>query len=213
MARPNQLVQAIAEVFDLDEALVRQRAYALRDANLITQERRGRGKGSMTARDAAHLLIATAGASRFRDAVLAVHQHGACKSQDGRWDLQIDGLQAVDNLGSDHSFADFIEAVLLSIVDGSIHTDGDRLLDGSGLASLGINIQMHEPGPLSEVTLGIKGRNEDGATVLLTSMTRRYDRRWSPTFDPPFIASLAGLRRINIFSERAFVALASVLRL
>lgn len=216
MARPGQLAGAIAEVFDQDVATVRQQARLLRDAGHMSLEKAGRGAGTMTTRDAANLLIAVAGSSRVKYSNRPVEQHGACRSKEGAWILPFEGMPGLLALGPDHTFADTIEALLRAVVDGSVDTE-TGLLNVPGMPKtriLRVKIDMHEPHAMSEVRIGLQGRDEDGTPQMIHLVSRHYEVHVSDRgFDPPFQAfPISDLTHTHSFSEKALFRVAQEFR-
>lgn len=123
MAKPGELAELIARLFRLEEATVRQQARELRDHGLMSKEKAGRGAGSMTARDAAHLLVAAAVTTSVKKSVECVHQYQSCRVTDWRghrkrWALGFLPCIELNILPDDHSIIDVIEAALVSFSKG-----------------------------------------------------------------------------------------------
>ena len=123
MAKPGELAELIARLFKLEEATVRQQARELRDHGLMAKEKAGRGAGSMSARDAAHLLIAAAITTSVKRSVECVHQYQSCRVTDWRghkkrWNLGFLPCIELNILPDDHSIIDVIEAALVSFSTG-----------------------------------------------------------------------------------------------
>ena len=130
MAKPGELAELIARLFKLEEATVRQQARELRDHGLMVKEKAGRGAGSMSARDAAHLLIAAAMTTSVKRSVECVHQYQSCRITNWRnsgtkWNLAFLPSAELSALPEDHSFVDLIEAVLVSFATGQWSTEYD----------------------------------------------------------------------------------------
>lgn len=123
MAKPGELAELIARMFRLEEATVRQQARELRDHGLMSKERAGRGAGSMTAKDAAHLLTAAAITTSVKKSVECVHTYQACRASDWRgfpktWSLAFFPSAELSSLPEDHSLIDAIEALLVAFSVG-----------------------------------------------------------------------------------------------
>ncbi|WP_242221219.1 hypothetical protein [Shinella zoogloeoides] len=123
MAKPGELAELIARRFRLEVATVRQQARELRDHGLMSKEKAGRGAGSMTARDAAHLLVAAAVTTSVKKSVECVHQYQSCRVTDWRghrkrWALGFLPCIELNILPDDHSIIDVIEAALISFSKG-----------------------------------------------------------------------------------------------
>lgn len=216
MARPGQLADAIAEVFDQEVATVRQQARLLRDAGHMSLEKAGRGAGTMTTRDATNLLIAVAGSSRVKYSTRPVEQHGACRSKEGAWDFPFAGLPELLALGPGHTFADTIEALLCSVINGSVDSE-TGLLNGRGIEQtpiLKVEVDMHEPRSVSEVRIGLHGRDEDGTPQMIHPVSRYYEIHISHRgFEPPFQGfPISDLTHTHSFSEKALIRIAREFR-
>lgn len=130
MAKPGELAELIARLFKLEEATVRQQARELRDHGLMAKEKAGRGAGSMSARDAAHLLIAAAITTSVKRSVECVYQYQSCRITNWRntgtkWNLGFLPSAELSQLPEDHSFVDLIEAVIVSLSTGQWSTKHD----------------------------------------------------------------------------------------
>lgn len=213
MARPGQLADALAEVFDLDPTTVRHQARMLRDVGHMRMERGGRGKGSMTPRDAANLLISVAGASRVKYAVRPVEQHAVCRSRGGAWQFPFEGLPELLTLPPGHTFADTIEAMLQAVISGSIDLATGALGVPSGQRhdKLRIEVDIREPSARSVVRIGFYGQDENGGRIIDNLVEKIYEILPTPEgfFDPPFQACpLGDLSHTHSFTETAIYRLA-----
>lgn len=214
MARPGQLAEAIADVLDLGPATVRQQARMLRDAGLMAMEKGGRGKGSMTPRDAVHLLLAAAGTSRVRDSTNPVEYQGACQS-DGVWTLPFDGLPELEVLGARHTLSDALEALVQAAIRGLANQDVNALWapaqEGAYIfGPLPVRVSIHEPLAHSTITVGPYGRVDDGDTDVPKSVSRTYTNRPADgeTSFPFYAGSPGDLTHVHMFTERAIVRIA-----
>lgn len=123
MAKPGELAELIARLLKLEEATVRQQARELRNHGLMSKEKGGRGAGSMTARDAAHLLVAAAVRPPVKNSADAVRQFHACIASNdngdtAKWDLSYLPASEIQHLHSEHSIVDLIEATTSAFCDG-----------------------------------------------------------------------------------------------
>jgi hypothetical protein len=218
MARPGQLADAIAEVFDHDIATVRQQARMLRDAGQMGMEKGGRGAGSMTPRDATNLLIAVAGSSRVKYSTRPVEQHGACKSKEGAWRFPFEGLPELLALGQDHTFADAVEALLRAAINGSVDPE-TAIINKPGSRHgeiLRVEVSMHDPLPISEIRIGLHGFDQDGIAQMVHGVSQRYEIHFSGNtnasgvaFSPPFqVSENSDLTHRHSFTEKAIFRLA-----
>jgi hypothetical protein len=79
MARLPQLIDQVSKTSGRDRASVEHCARAIREAGFITTTKRGVGAASMTARDAANLIIAANAAESTKEALQAVPQFRSLK--------------------------------------------------------------------------------------------------------------------------------------
>jgi len=84
LAKPGELAELIARLFKLEEATVRQQARELRDHGLMSKEKGGRGAGSMTALDAAHLLVAAAATTSVKKSAIRSQHRRLYRGCDNR---------------------------------------------------------------------------------------------------------------------------------
>lgn len=149
MAKPGELAELIARLFKLEEATVRQQARELRDHGLMTKEKAGRGAGSMTALDAAHLLVAAASTTSVKKSAAVVQDYRSClvRKSDGankrQWNNDFLPDPALTSLSESHSIVDFLEAVIDSFAFGYLsqkRSDFDgAFLPGRTMLSVGLS--------------------------------------------------------------------------
>src|SRR4051794_40956791 len=96
LATPKQLVECVASALGVEEATVIVHDRNLAVAGLRTMGGRGRAAARMTARDAANLLIAVAGAEQVRDSARAVQDFAALPLRAGS---PLPGLRAGHDFG------------------------------------------------------------------------------------------------------------------
>ena len=121
MASPGELVRKFSELLGIAEPTI-----VLHDRNLVVaglRSKSGRGNSAarMTARDAAHLLVAVLGSSHVKDSAETVRRYKETrfhKSASGGYDDST--IAALRNLPPDHSFVDAIEALIAAAADGSL---------------------------------------------------------------------------------------------
>jgi len=161
VASPGELVRKLSELLGIPEPTI-----VLHDRNLVIaglRSKTGRGKSAarMTARDAAHLLIAVLGSSQVKDSVQTVRRYKETRFiaiVSGGYD---DSASAVlRDLPPDHSFVDAIEALVAAAADGSLEiamhvieaeVEGKKF----GYAAV-IEITVQTPGELGDIS--IRGR-------------------------------------------------------
>jgi hypothetical protein len=88
---------------------------------LRSKSGRGTSAARMTARDAAHLLVAVLGSGHVKDAAETVRRHRQTlfhKSASGGYGDS--SITALRDLPLDHSFVDAIEALIAAGADGSL---------------------------------------------------------------------------------------------
>jgi len=159
LAKPGELAELIARMFRLEEATVRQQARELRDHGLMSKERAGRGAGSMSAKDAAHLLTAAAITTSVKKSVECVHMYQACRASDWHgfrktWGLAFFPSTELNRLPEDHSIIDAIEAVLVAFSVGDWadkHDAFERSPAEPGKLLMNFNLS----GPVVSATSGI----------------------------------------------------------
>ena len=121
MASPGELVRKVSELLGIAEPTI-----VLHDRNLVVaglRSKSGRGTSAarMTARDAAHLLVAVLGSGHVKDAAETVRRHRQTlfhKSASGGYGDS--SITALRDLPLDHSFVDAIEALIAAGADGSL---------------------------------------------------------------------------------------------
>jgi hypothetical protein len=161
MASPGELVRTFAEFLDIPVSTI-----VVHDRNLVTaglRSKSGRGTSAarMTARDAAHLLVAVLGSSHVKDSVETVRGYGEArffKEMSTGYDAS--NVEALQNLPSDHSFVDAVEALIGAAADGSLqqamYNDIDEFKgEKIGFAPI-IEITVRTPGLLGDIS--IRGR-------------------------------------------------------
>ena len=161
MASPGELVRKLSELLGIPEPTI-----VLHDRNLVMaglRSKTGRGKSAarMTARDAAHLLIAVLGSSQVKDSVETVRRYRETrfiKIVSGGYD---DSASAVlRDLPPDHSFVDAIEALVAAAADGSLEIAMHVIeaeVEGKKIGyNAVIEITVQTPGELGDIA--IRGR-------------------------------------------------------
>lgn len=184
MASPGELVRKLSELLGIPEPTI-----VLHDRNLVVaglRSKTGRGKSAarMTARDAAHLLIAVLGSSQVKDSVETVRRYEETrfiKIVSGGYD---DSASAVlRELPPDHSFVDAIEALVAAAADGSLEI-AMRVIEAEvegkkfGYTAV-IEITVQTPGELGDIS--IRGRaSGHGRYALPSPFNQHYPLRPSP---------------------------------
>lgn len=123
MATPGQLMEVVGECLGMSVASVVGYDRYLADAGLRTKGGRGKSAVQVTARDAAHLLVAILGGGQVKDAVATVQRyaqtvpHSETSSKRGFKPLRFDELAS---LPDSHSFIDALEAIITAATNGSL---------------------------------------------------------------------------------------------
>jgi hypothetical protein len=123
MATPGELTKALAEAVGLPEATITVHDRHLRAAGLRSKHGRGRGAAKVTARDAAHLLVALLGSGEIKDAAQTVRRYAETRPQHRASSAKIYGGTGIVELAAlprEHSFIDAVEAIIASAAKGSL---------------------------------------------------------------------------------------------
>ncbi|SEQ38289.1 hypothetical protein SAMN05428969_2848 [Devosia sp. YR412] len=184
MAKPGELAMLIADIFGAEEPTVRQQARVLRDAGLMSKEKAGRGLGSLTSRDAAHLLIAAAGTRSVAKSVALLDRPGRLVSGDGKWSPGFVEIAELKRLASDHTFAQALEALIDSAVSGTLQAAAQALEQGS------VDL-IHDLSPLLNIEVTIYGPTPRGAILIeeLVTETEGGRYRYRDHFERHFYGS------------------------
>lgn len=203
MARPTQLVEGIARAFGVPEPTVMLHFRNLREAGLRGVSQRGRGAGNVTARDAAHLLLAVAGSPHVKNSVLPVERNGRMMTSEGAWRLTETPVAALQALRPDHTFADALEALVRAYVDD----------EHNGIR---IAISIREPTPWSSIEVMSHHPDDHGTPFhreYKTYARRRPTGVGNLSFDPPLDLTIQpDLMHEHSFTDATIVAVAALLR-
>jgi hypothetical protein len=163
VASPGELVRKFSELLGIAEPTI-----VLHDRNLVVaglRSKSGRGNSAarMTARDAAHLLVAVLGSSHVKDSAETVRRYRETrlhKRASGGYDDST--VAALRNLPPDHSFVDAIEALIAAAADSSLElyvnvseVEGEKI----GYEAI-IEITVQTPGLLGDIS--IRGGDASG---------------------------------------------------
>ncbi|SFI59519.1 hypothetical protein [Aerobium aerolatum] len=171
MAKPGELAGLIAELFGAEVPTVRAQARELRDHDYMAKEKGGRGSGSMTARDAAHLLVAAAGTNSVRKSVDVIHRPGQFISRAGKWKLAFLPIPEMIELPSNHTLIDAVEALIRAGIDGTLQEEANKV---SGAAvdlvhdlapDTQIEVSLVGPMPSAAIKIGLLTRGEHGEPI------------------------------------------------
>src|ERR1700674_2420539 len=158
VASPGELVRKFSELLGIAEPTI-----VLHDRNLVVaglRSKSGRGNSAarMTARDAAHLVVAVLGSSHVKDSAETVRRYKETrfhKSVSGGYDDST--IAALRNLPPDHSFVDAIEALVAAAADGSLETAmcfSVVEIHGKKTGHLAIiEITVQTPGQLGDISI------------------------------------------------------------
>lgn len=128
MLTPGKLRDVIASSLDLDARSVDVHLRNLREAGLISKEKRGRGAAQVTAADAAALLVAVMGSQFVKDTVRTHEDYGQLKLKDRRLSLHRGNTRLkaafkerlpIGNPKSSQTLLDVLSAILGSLDDRS----------------------------------------------------------------------------------------------
>jgi hypothetical protein len=163
VASPGELVRKFSELLGIAEPTI-----VLHDRNLViaglrSKSGRGNSAARMTARDAAHLLVAVLGSSHVKDSAETVRRYKETrlhKRASGGYDDST--IAALRNLPPDHSFVDAIEALIAAAADSSLElyvnvseVEGEKI----GYEAI-IEITVQTPGLLGDIS--IRGGDASG---------------------------------------------------
>jgi hypothetical protein len=167
VASPGELVRKFSELLGIAE-----RTIVLHDRNLVVaglRSKSGRGTSAarMTARDAAHLLVAVLGSSHVKDSAETVRRYKETrfhKSASGGYDDST--IAALRNLPPDHSFVDAVEALIAAAADGSLETAMEVYVSEIEGEKIGyeaiIEITVQTPGQLGDISIRGGGASGHG---------------------------------------------------
>ena len=167
MASPGELVRKLSELLGIAE-----RTIVLHDRNLViaglrSKSGRGNSAARMTARDAAHLLVAVLGSSHVKDSAETVRRYRETrphKSASGGYHDST--IAALRNLPPDHSFVDAVEALIAAAADGSLEPATQVItaeIEGEkfGYEAI-IEITVQTPGQLGDISIRGGGASGHG---------------------------------------------------
>ncbi|MDB5614105.1 MAG: uncharacterized protein JWQ22_1758 [Devosia sp.] len=228
MASPGELIDAIAKATGSPRARVFSAHRYLREAGFITKGGRGTSAAKMTAKDAAHLLIATASVVDIKDSPKLIERPGSLVSPDGEWKLQFGKLPTFTDLPHDHSFAQAIEALIKSAAGGELQALADELegspgsLETDTMPSLNVLVSVLGPIPSGVIMIEQIEVDQSGDAVPHPDQfweRHRYDiRRTHPESGNLSFVDVArpaemdaDLKTVMTFSHRTLAAIGAVL--
>lgn len=171
MATPGELVSRLAEVLAVSEVTLGSYYRNLREAGLVTKGGRGRSAAQMTAKDAAHLLMAVGGsrfekeaaakivadyttlelAHTYRRTAIPIGEKGhlegdGIEDSSGQWIMEGLSFPRLQNLPPAHSFSD----ALAALIDAMVQNEFLRILAAArpsqdGFFSLEVNFLGPQP--------------------------------------------------------------------
>jgi hypothetical protein len=158
MASPGQLVRKFSGLLGIAEATI-----VLHDRNLVVaglRSKSGRGNSAarVTARDAAHLLVAILGSSHVKHSAQTVHRYNETRIfKNMSHGYQDSAIAALRNLPSDHSFVDAVEVLVAAAADGSLEIDTYSEVGEIGEVKIGsmamIEIAVRTPGQIADISI------------------------------------------------------------
>jgi len=171
VASPGELVRKFSELLGIAEPTIVLHDRILVVAGLRSKSGRGTSAARMTARDAAHLLVAVLGSSHVKDSAETVRRYKETrfhKSTSGGYGDST--IAALRNLPPDHSFVDAIETLVAAAADGSLaiamydsidEFEGEKI----GWAAI-IEITVQTPGQLGDISIRGGGASGHGRYAL-----------------------------------------------
>ena len=197
VASPGELVRKFSELLGIAE-----RTIVLHDRNLVVaglRSKSGRGNSAarMTARDAAHLLVAVLGSSHVKDSAETVRRYKETRfhksASSGGYDNST--IVALRNLPPDHSFVDAVEALIATAAEGSLETAMEVYVSEIEGEKIGyeaiIEITVQTPGQLGDISI----RGGDASGHGRYGLPNPYDQHQS--LHPPSEEVDAWKRKVN----------------
>ena len=166
MASPGELVEEAARALGLPVATL-----TVHDRNLViagARSKGGRGPSAakVTARDAAHLLVAVLASAQVKESVHSLTRYRKTRAlQAASSDALYDGLGVPEltALPASHSFVDAIEALIASSAQGSLaklmQLDKPRRKDRAEALTPRMEIAALTPGTIGDVRISGTGKN------------------------------------------------------
>ena len=158
VASPGELVRKFSELFGIAEPTIVVHDRNLVVAGLRSKSGRGNSAARMTARDAAHLLVAILGSSHVKDSAETVRRYRETRLHAIEYGYDNCPIAALRNLPPDHSFVDAIEALVTAAIDGSLETAlsiSMGVVEGVEIGHADImHIAVRTPGQLGEISIG-----------------------------------------------------------
>jgi hypothetical protein len=173
MATPGQLVEAMAASLGIPVATVIQYDRQLAESGLRSKGGRGTSAATVTARDAANLLIAIAASPlagpTVKEAVRTCKTYGSLKAlQRASWidKLPKFGLPSLASLSANHSLGEALSVLIDGVGKGEIFQIPDR--EGPITADFSFGITFEGPGPWAEILAdGSMGEGKPSQTARL----------------------------------------------
>jgi hypothetical protein len=159
VASPGQLVCKVSELLGISEATIVQHDRNLVVAGLRSKSGRGPSAARMTARDAAHLLVAVLGSHHLKDSVRSVRGYRETRlSEYMSTGYQHSSIAALTSLPPDHSYVDAVEALVAAAADGSLGRAMYDAIDEIQGEKIGvppiIKISVQSPHQVGDISLG-----------------------------------------------------------
>ena len=159
MASPGELIDIISAVTGIPRPRVFSGHRYLREAHLVTQGGRGPSAAKMSARDAAHILIAACSSAEIKDSASAIERPGGLVSAAGQWRPSVLSIPELLELPANHSFADALEALIASASSGTLQRAFMEMEQGQ------VDL-IHDPSPATNIEVTIYGPTPRGAILL-----------------------------------------------
>ena len=163
VASPGELVRKFSELLGITAATIVQHDRNLVVAGLRSKSGRGNSAARMTARDAAHLLVAVLGSSHVKDSAETVRRFSETRLHKGMSSGYADSaIASLQNLPSNHSFVDAVEALAAAAADGSLEIAmHDDFVEFERQHQIGwvpiIEVTVRTPGEIGDISIrGLK---------------------------------------------------------
>lgn len=170
MATSGELIDETARLMAFPRNAVLYPYRVLRENGVVTKGGRGRSAAQVTARDAASLLIAIAGASQIKDTISAWHDYANLQAQTAEGGEPVGERKPewtcaalpphMKELPAGHSFLDALAALIVTASDGTLSSI-IRARDENGLPRPGgVQVDVRGPWPQASIRIFYPGCSE-----------------------------------------------------
>jgi len=234
MASPGELVHKVAEALGVPEPTVIVHDRNLVRAGLRTKGGRGRSAATMTATDAANLIVAVAGSSVVKETVGTVNDYANLPPQSGEvsmgessdsirhdrnalatWQLVGFPISRLQDLPERHTFRDALIALIEAATDGSLTAAITALprktVQGNLIPNLwSIEVTMWGPYPQAAIRIFCSGFSEMHRYAHEIPMDRDAIAKWEVRVRDDY--GDGDLRQIREFSAKTLFAIGDLLK-